>query len=174
MDLFFQTGIIGYIYFFSTLLLFCYLVYLSVIDVKYHILEYWQTGGLFLISLLNLAMYIISENVFLASVGAQTVPWWKYLIIHLSSALLTFILLIVIILVKRGTAGIGGADIWALTTVSLNVGIMYLPYLLIAICAAYLVFALGYKIIKKSKLQRAAFLPFISFGTIVTLIMLSI
>lgn len=173
MCLLFETGIVGYLYLFSTLLLVGYLIYLSIVDIKLHQLEYWQTGLLFGFSIFNLILYIISETTYLNSVGAQTIPLWKYLIVHLSSALIVFIFLLILSFIKKnGKSGIGGADIWALTAVSLPIGIIYLPYLLIIMCATYLLFVLLYRIIRKEKIQRVAFLPFISIGTMSTITML--
>lgn len=173
MNLFFYTGYTGYLYLFSTVSMVGYLIYLSIVDIKLHKLEYWQTAGLFGVSVVNLIAYIASESHYLNNLNGTGIPVWNYLIIHLSAAFLVFIMLIVIVLLKKGNAlSMGGADIWALTAVSLNVGILYLPYLLIGTCVFYLLFAFGYKIIKKKKLERVAFLPFVSIGTILTYVML--
>ncbi|MGN0006359.1 MAG: prepilin peptidase [Candidatus Gastranaerophilaceae bacterium] len=170
MSLFFETETIGFIYLGMTVFTILYLIYLSVVDSKKHELEYWQTGLLFGVCLLELFTYVKSERTLLISHGTSPTEFWKYLIIHLSSGLLVFVLLLFMTFFKKnGKSAIGGADIWAITAISIMLGIFYLPYFLIATCLAYLIYALFYRIIKKEKLQRVAFLPFITIGTVFAL-----
>lgn len=170
MSLFFQTGTIGYIYLGTTIFTVLYLIYLSIVDSKKHELEYWQTGLLFGVCLLELFTYIKAEKTLLLSHGSLPTEFWKYLVIHLSSGLLVFVLLLFMTFIKKnGKSAIGGADIWAITAISLMLGIFYLPYFLITTCLSYLIFALFYRIFKKEKLQRVAFLPFITIGTVFAL-----
>lgn len=154
----------------STIFFILYLIYLSVVDIKLHMLEYWQTGLLFAVSVINTITYAISETIYSHSIGASVIPPWKFLLNHLGCAACIFIFILLFALIKKnGMNAFGGADIWAITAVALAVGFHYIQYLFIIMCVSFLLFAFLYKIVKKKKVERVAFLPFISIGTILTL-----
>lgn len=162
LGVFFSVGIVGYFYLFSILLLTIYLIYLSIIDIKKHEIEYWQTGLLYILSIANLVFYAVSENKFLGSLNAVTPNLFQYFFVHFAGFIVIFLFVLLLAMLKKNS--IGGADIWAVAALSLNLGIYYCSYMLLVMCVAYLLFALFMKIIKKTKVTHVAFLPFISIG----------
>lgn len=168
----FHTGAVGVIYFILTLGLLGYLTYLSVVDIKKHQLEYWQTGCLYSLAIVNVVLCALAENTYLRSVHAAEIPWKQYLINHGLTGLVVFVFILALAMIKiKGKNAIGGADIWVFAAVSLVTGFTYLPYMLIGTCVSYLLYALIYRIRKKEKLKMVAFVPFISIGTLFALVL---
>lgn len=170
VNIFFQNDLVGIVYFIFSLMLIGYLIYLSVVDIKKRQLEYWQTGVLFVISVAHTILYAIAENNYLSLMGATNLPWYRYFLIHGSSGLLVFIIMLGFAMIKKNGVNVfGGADVWVLTAVSIVLGVFYIPYMLIIMCISYLLFAFIYKIITKKKANGFAFVPFITIGTILSL-----
>lgn len=130
---------------------------LSIIDIKKKQLEYWQTGGTFAFSI-----GVILTEMFL------TVRPWLLFAIHIVGAILIFILMLVFSMLgaKGNSFGFGGADIWVATALGLCFGALDIWMVLIISFASYLIYALIYRIVKKSKATHTAFLPFFTVGAL--------
>jgi len=166
---FFYNSTIGIVYFASYFLFMSFLTYLSIVDIKKHEIEYWQTGTLFGLSVTTTIISMLATNRMLNSVTSQHFSAIHYLIVHGTAAVIIFLFMLIMALIKKnGHFAFGGADIWALTAVSFYIGIFYLKYLLLIICLSYLLFVSALKITNKKNINGVAFLPFITVGTFAT------
>lgn len=173
MEIFFNTGAYGYLYLISNIIFFGYLIYLSVVDIKHHMLEYWQTGGLFLFSILNMIANIAVKSYSYQHTYNEPFPFAKTIFLHLGSGAIIFVLMLLCSSIKRGGKNaFGGADIWALTAVAIPYGMRSLSTLVFSTCLSFLIYAMIYKIKNKKLPEKTAFLPFISCGTFIVFILL--
>ena len=148
----------------SILCLVCYLLYLSVVDIKKRELQYWQTGLLFPITL----FYLFSNDFhFFPSLKIHNDSIRKTILFAFLGFILGLILMLSFSLIKvNGQNAFGGADIWVTAALGLAFGINDTLWLIIFSCIYFLIYCVIYKLIKKEKPVHTAFVPFLSLGAL--------
>ena len=137
-------------------LLIAYAIYISIVDMKKHQLEYWQSGVTYIFALLY---SIFNINL----INATT---FKAILIKFLGFLVLFVLFLILATIKiKGKAmAFGGADIWVAGAFGLAIGLYDISYFLLVVCTSFLLFILALKIIRKKRPEKIAFVPFLSIG----------
>lgn len=141
------------------LILVIYLFFLSCLDIKYRKLEYWQTGLLYPISIaIPLYLYIIKDvNI-------------KRFILNLVAAVAAFLFILAFSMFKNKMA-FGGADLWIVGALGLVFGIVQIWEVILVACLACCIYALFYRIIKKKKEHNTPFVPFLTIGALINIVL---
>ncbi|QLB21669.1 hypothetical protein A6B43_07130 [Vespertiliibacter pulmonis] len=132
------------------------LIYLSILDTLYYLTDSKYVTIIFIITLLHLVLFN-EYNIY---------PY----IISLLFTLIFFFLLIQItqFLLKKEVFGMG--DVIILVAISPLFRLEEILLLLLIASLSGLIFASGYFLVKKEKLTKLPFIPFISFSTLLLLI----
>lgn len=142
------------------LLLVLYLIYLSVLDIKYRKLEYWQTSLLYVFcAALPVYNYVIVEFDI------------KNIVFSILASVFSFLLML-FFSVSKSTSAFGGADLWVTGALGLVFGIVQIWIVLFMSCLSCCIYAVLYRLFKKKKESRVPFVPFLSIGALSNILLI--